>query len=69
MKKSWKKTHRQRVKYRERKFLKIYFVDFPKFLYLKLKENALQEGISINNYVRKIIREFLIQSKDKNNEV
>lgn len=43
MKKSWKKTHRQRVKYRERKFLKIYFVDFPKEMYLKLKESAFHE--------------------------
>lgn len=57
--KKWKKTHRQRIKYRERKLLKIYFHDFPKQLYLKLKESALNQKISINNLIRKLIREAL----------
>lgn len=57
--KKWKKTHRQRVRYRERKLLKIHIHNFPKALYLKLKESALNQKISINNLIRKIIREAL----------
>lgn len=57
--KKWKKTHRERVKYRERKLINVRLESFPKELYMKLKNIALNKGISINNLVRQILREAI----------